>query len=60
MDHDDRAYCWDFNEDGYCKHCGQTRKSQAAVKRWPRNTWLQRRRAEILKRESAALITEDS
>ena len=49
MEQDNSAYC-DFNEQGYCKICGEVRKPVAAEKlygRWPVNTWFQKRLAEV-------------
>lgn len=39
------AYCWDFNEQGFCKTCGATKTTLNGE--WPQNTWFQRRRAEL-------------
>jgi hypothetical protein len=49
MEQDNSAYC-DFNEQGYCKICGEVRKPLAATQlygKWPINTWFQKRLAEV-------------
>lgn len=47
-----KAYCI-FNEQGYCKTCGQTQdpKEPELNGKWPTNTWFQNRRKLVLARE---------
>ena len=54
MKQDHTAYCWDFNEQGYCKTCGATRTAADEPRitfhlngQWPTNTWFRRRRLEL-------------
>ena len=59
---DHTAYCWDFNEQGYCKTCGAAKNTVTdgpAIKQWPYNTWMQQRRAKLLRDEAEALDKTD-
>ena len=56
MKHDRNAYC-DFNEQGYCKVCGDTRKDPNLNNfhlngKWPTNTWFQQRRLQLAIRDA--------
>jgi hypothetical protein len=48
-----------FNEQNYCILCGEALTEQAEptapVKNWPRNTWFQRRLAEVRVNELSKL-----
>ena len=56
-------YCHAFNNNGYCIHCGQKRKSSTTSTlngKWPSDTWFQRARARKMRNDSELLLKESS